>query len=274
MRFTSVLLALSAVVAMVLAAPLIDPNDSKRAVEGDVEIDVGWFHFPSIPFSVDLRKRGTEEEAQGDAGDTFHPPITVPIGINLRKRFLDNIPPISGISKRDLAQSIPADISTIQSAINGLVSPVKSTLATIVQVAVDRHIQLALGIAGVVEANAEIKVAIIDMVDTTVTESLAVFEDTIKNLVNSAVTAETVDVNALAAQATDQIHDRVAEVVAQINVLVLAEVYTLIEGLDLVDIPVTVNRAAELGLDIEVTIGQLIGDLSYVKQYFIDHLVQ
>jgi hypothetical protein len=161
MKFTSVILALSAVVAMVQAAPLVDPNDSKRAVEGDVDIDVGWFHFPSIPFSADLRKRGTEEDAQGGAGGTFHPPITVPIGVNLRKRFLDDIPPISGISKRDLAQSTLADVSTIQNAIDGLVAPIQVTLATLVQVAVDTHIQLALGIAGIVEANADIQGTVI-----------------------------------------------------------------------------------------------------------------
>ncbi|KAK3825852.1 MAG: hypothetical protein J3Q66DRAFT_110486 [Benniella sp.] len=243
MKFTSVLLALSAVVAMVQAVPL-----SKRDVEGDVGFN-GLVYIGRDPINIDLRKR-----------------------------FVDSIlerVPISGISKRDLAQSIPTDISTIQNAIDGLVAPIQVTLATLVQVAVDAHIQLALGVAGIVEANADIQAAIKAVIGVAVTANLSGLEDTIKSLVNNAVTtAETVDVNALAAQAADLIHDRVAEVVVQVNVLVLAEIYAHIKALGLVDIPVSVNLAAELGLDVEVVVGQLIGDLSVIKQNLLDNFVQ
>ncbi|KAK3825851.1 MAG: hypothetical protein J3Q66DRAFT_328736 [Benniella sp.] len=245
MKFTSVLLALSAVVAMVQAVPL-----SKRDVEGDVQGDAGYNGLVVIG----------------------HVPI------DLRKRFVDSIlerVPISGISKRDLVQSIPTDVSAIQNLINGLVDPVQVTLATLVQIAVDAHFHLNLGIANVVEAHVEIQAAIQTAIGVAVTENLTGLDDTIKSLVNNAVTtAWTVDIDALATQAIDLIHDRVAEVVVQVNASILADIYAKIMALGLVQITVAVDLDAKLGLDVDMVVGRLLGDLPTIKQRLVENLVQ
>jgi len=88
MKFTSVILALSAVVAMVHAAPLPDLPDTTKTVGG-----IG-----------------------GGVGDVL------PAG-TLRKRFVDDVPPgvdlpvgpkSVSLAKRDLNKAIPTDFSIIQ----------------------------------------------------------------------------------------------------------------------------------------------------------------
>jgi hypothetical protein len=164
MKFTSVVLALSAVVAMVQAAPIapvvdgLSGNLSKRGVNGDVGGEVGGNRIiipVQAPVDVSLLPETTLRKR--DVAGSLDADVDVDVDANTQGLVEINRSAQVHVNRRDLAQSVPTDISTIQNAIDGLVAPIQVTLATLVQVAVDTHIQLALGVTGIVEANADIQ---------------------------------------------------------------------------------------------------------------------
>jgi len=128
MKFTSVILALSAVVAMVQAAPVPD--------------------LPVIPF-----------------GDVTRPglPVERPNASVLAKRIsfgLVDIDPSATntgiVMKRDLTKAIPADISTIQNTIHSVADQVQIDLEALVTVEVNAYIQAHLHVANIVSIDAEV----------------------------------------------------------------------------------------------------------------------
>jgi hypothetical protein len=124
MKFTSVILALSAVVAMVQAAPLPEvPLGPAGGV--DFCIPAGLPIVPGIPLC-------------GADGDST----------------LSNLP--GDIVKRDLTKAIPADISTIQNTIHHVADQVQFDLETLVTVEVNAYIQANLNVANIVSIDAEV----------------------------------------------------------------------------------------------------------------------
>ncbi|KAF9361385.1 hypothetical protein BGX34_007151, partial [Mortierella sp. NVP85] len=130
MKFTSVILALSAVVAMVQAAPI---PDLPVIVAGDTR--------PGLPVEhpnagIPLAKR-------------------VSLGLNV-----DNDDPSATntgiITKRALTESIPADISIIQNTIHIAADQVQINLESLVTAEVNAHIQAHLHVANIVSVDAEV----------------------------------------------------------------------------------------------------------------------
>jgi len=137
MKFTSVILALSAVVAMVQAAPL--PEVPLGPVGG---VDVGGVlppqasGFPCIPAGLPSVPGIPPCAAEGDS-------------------TLSNLPD-TDIVKRDLTKAIPADISIIQNTIHSVADQVQIDLEALVTVEVNAYIQAHLHVANIVSIDAEV----------------------------------------------------------------------------------------------------------------------
>ncbi|KAK3825853.1 MAG: hypothetical protein J3Q66DRAFT_396776 [Benniella sp.] len=247
MKFTSVLLALSAVVAMVQAVPFSDTTICKHDV-GDVQ-----------------------------GATTVHGLISVgniPINLDLRKRFVDSIleratggVPISGISKRDLAQSVSTDINIIQNAIYDLAAPIEATLTPMIReafIAITR-----------IDANADIQVVVKDFIGVGITENLTVeyIGYTVKTLVNSAVRGEIVDIYSAAAQAADLVHSLAGEVVLYLQLTDLDPVCKSIKALGF-EIDDACYRF-HLRFDIQEVVRKILGrDINDLEEEFIQKLVE
>ncbi|KAK3825843.1 MAG: hypothetical protein J3Q66DRAFT_384953 [Benniella sp.] len=259
MKFTSVILALSAVVAMVQAAPLpdvplgpvggVDVNGVlPPQVSGLPCIPAG---LPSVPGAPALP---TCAPVDGDS-------------------TLSNLPG-TGIAKRDLTKAIPADISTIRNTIHSVADQVQIDLESLVTVEVNAYIQAHLHVANIVSIDAEVLVAIRAVIRAAIGDIYPNLDATIDGLVNKAVTAaDKVNVNELVPEVVSLIHSLITKVVATVDVEVLAKVYAEVKVLDIVEIPVNVDVDAKLGLNVEVVVGQLLANLAVVDNLAKD-LVQ
>ncbi|KAK3825842.1 MAG: hypothetical protein J3Q66DRAFT_436837 [Benniella sp.] len=240
MKFTSVILALSAVVAMVQAAPVPD--------------------LPVIPFGDDTRP-GLPVE---------HPNVSVPLAKRIVLGLVAHIDDPSAtntgiVTKRALSDDILADISTIQNTIHTVADQVQIDLENLVTVEVNAYIQAHLHVANIVSIDAEVLVAIRAVIHAAIGDIYPGLDATIDGLVNKAVTAaDKVNVNELVPEVISLIHALITKVVATVDVEVLAKVYAEVKVLDIVEIPVNVDVDAKLGLNVEAVVGQLLANLAIV----------
>ncbi|KAK3825850.1 MAG: hypothetical protein J3Q66DRAFT_396773 [Benniella sp.] len=261
MKFTSVILALSAVVAMVQAAPLPDVPLGPGGVDVDGVLPPQVSGLPCIPVGLPIPPPAVP-------GVPALPPCAAD-----GDSTLSNLPG-TGIVKRDLTKAIPADISTIQNTIHTVADQVQIDLENLVTVEVNAYIQAHLHVANIVSIDAEVLVAIRAVIRAAIGDIYPGLDATIDGLVNKAVTAaDKVNVNELVPEVISLIHDLITKVVVAVDVEVLAKVYAEVKVLDIVEIPVAVDVHAKLGLNVEAVVGQLLANLP-VADNLVKDLVQ
>ncbi|KAK3825849.1 MAG: hypothetical protein J3Q66DRAFT_436844 [Benniella sp.] len=270
MKFTSVILALSAVVAMVQAAPLPQlpvalPNlaggASPLGAVGSLPV-VGGVSGGIAPLG------GVVASVRETVDDSVAPTVENLVGGEI------DVPALNKVNKRDLTKAIPADTSTIQNTIHTVADQVQIDLENLVTVEVNAYIQARLHIANIASIDAEVPVAIRAVIRAAIGDIYPGLEATIDGLVNKAVTAaDKVNVNELVPKVISLIHDLITKVVVTVDVEVLAKVYAEVKVLDIVEIPVNVDVDAKLGLNVEVVVGQLLANLP-VADNLVKNLVQ
>ncbi|KAK3825841.1 MAG: hypothetical protein J3Q66DRAFT_110397, partial [Benniella sp.] len=266
MKFTSVILTLSAVVAMVQAAPIVPVDGLTGALPlpGSQE---SLSKRDIIGVDTEVRKRDIDLEIDTDVNISKRD-----INANVDATVDENVN--VDLRKRGLAESTLTDIGVIQNTIGNVVANVAVSLEATVQAEVTVYFEKHFAIPNIVSVDASVAATIRAVIDVAIANIYPGLNGKINDLVdNAAASTNTVDVKSLVPGVSSLITDIVTQVVVAVDVLVLSEVAATVKVLGKIDVPVKVAAGVKVGLDIKAVVGKVLS-LPAVEKDLTKNLVQ
>ncbi|KAF9921504.1 hypothetical protein BGZ65_010297 [Modicella reniformis] len=244
MKFASVILALSAVAVMVQAAiPSTVPETS------DVVDGVARGRNIHVPIA---KKRALSEGTSNVMPYVPADPVAVAEDQQAKVQ----------VSKRAVTADVAADVQAILDFIAKVVADISVKLNVDVYALVLAHIRANLDVAGLVAIDADVQaavdVAIKAIIDLDVKLDL---EIALQALVAANINDNEIDIDVVVAGVHALIEARVNQVVATIDVQILAEVYADIKVADAIEIPVNVYADVSVGIDIKAEVNKVLANL-------------